>query len=135
MMTIRRKKLPVEEKQMKDVEYYIPEGKNVVVCKIWNCKYIAQDRIFKYTRDYEGINQEYEINDCYIGIAKCDPQDEFDEEFGKTLALTRAKAQRGRDINNAIYRYIKAKQKDINTLLTRAIHKVPNPREIYEDEE
>jgi hypothetical protein len=34
------------------------------------------------------------VNERYVGVAKCHEHDTFDEEFGKKLALARAKAKK-----------------------------------------
>jgi hypothetical protein len=46
------------------------------------------------------------INDHYVGIAKCHEGDTFDEEFGKKLALARAKAKKADAIHAKFFKFI-----------------------------
>ena len=57
------------EDTKKDIEFYVNKERGIVVCKIWNCSAIAQDRIYKYIKDYDvyAYDSEYRINDVYVG--------------------------------------------------------------------
>ena len=104
-----------------DVRYIVNKEKKTIVCCLQNCHEIAINRIIKYARDYfPGV--EYYISDNYIGIAKCAPEDTWDEEFGKKLALKRAKRKRSNAINNALYRYFDKTQMRLQNLMTYGIH-------------
>ena len=108
---------------MGDVSFRIDEKNKVVVCKITNCEDLAISRIDKYSYcDYHDMNM-YEIPDTFTGVARCNAYDKFDVEYGKKLALTRAKAKRGRAINAALYRYIKKAQRGLEDLKRYGIHR------------
>ena len=115
---------------MSDVSFRIDEKNKVVVCKITNCEDLAISRIDKYSYCgyiYNSIYDRvsYEIPNTFTGVARCNPYDKFDVEYGKKLALTRAKAKRGRAINATLYRYIKKAQRGLEDLERYGIHKVP----------
>lgn len=117
-----------------DIEYIVLKNKKTVVCRIWNCESIARERICKYTGDWSAINNLNAISDVFVGIAKCAPEDEFDIEFGKKLALTRAKEKRGKAINEVIYNYTADVRRNLDALMKYGIHEVPNPKKLYEEE-
>lgn len=87
-----------------NVTYYINEEAGVVVAKI-ECMHREPDEIvesisWKLRRSdsrMEGINtylagdnSRYELRPYYTGVAKCSPDDTFDIEVGKRIALARA---------------------------------------------
>ena len=108
---------------MSDIKFQIDEKNKVVICKLMNCKDIAEDRIWKYTNDFMG--RKYRIPNVFIGVARCAPEDEFNVEYGKKIALTRAKIKRSKAINNEIKAYIKRARKNLENLEKYGIHKVP----------
>lgn len=132
----------------RDVEFLVFEDKGVVVCKLHNCKYVAIKRIDKYTGgklvikmgnvNYRPSNLDYRpsnyyfIDDTFVGVAHCTPEDKFNLEYGKKLALTRAKAKRGRAINKVIEKYVADIQNRLARLIKEGIHKVPDEKEIDE---
>ena len=105
--------------QRNDIEYLIFEDKGVVVCKIWNCMYAAIRRIFKYTGDERNL-ASYKINDLYLGVARCSSEDTFDLEYGKKLALKRAKQNRRQAINYVVRKYMDHRKAELNTLEARS---------------
>ena len=113
---------------MNDMKFKVDKERGVVVCALYNCRYIAVNRIEKYCNDIivpvDWMPEEYYIHDTYIGIAKCAPEDEFDEEYGKRLALTRAKVKRNRAINNTIQKYIHKVAINVKRLATYGIHEI-----------
>lgn len=115
-----------------DLEYIIHPNKGVVICKIHNCEYIPLKRVLRYTNPSYSVcvSGELIIPDVFVGIARCNPDDKWDEEYGKKLALTRAKSKRGKAINFAIKTYIKRKEKELEVLKQYGIRDVPNPKEI-----
>ena len=113
-----------------DVIYKINKEKRTVVCIINGCEELASDRMYKYARHIEQRWLEFSIKRQYIGIAKCSPEDEWDEEKGKKLALIRAKRKRCRDINKMIYRVIDMMKREIADLEKYGIHKLPDENEV-----
>lgn len=112
-------------KNRNDISYKIDKENRIVICTIRNCKDIAINRITKYVWSYPGTWDEYFIRDRYVGVARCAEEDEWDEEYGKQLALLRAKRTRCHDINEKIQLCIKRMQKEIKDLQDYAIHEVP----------
>lgn len=109
---------------------YFPQ-KGVTVCKLFDCESDAANRILKYmdkvrTFTPSFIILKYMIKDVYIGVAKCSPEDTYDKAFGRKLALTKAKAKRGRAINASIKRFIKDFNNQLKALTTYGIHEVPD---------
>ena len=109
--------------------YKINKEKRVIVCTVTDCTHIATGRIYKYAKHYM---YEYAdiIKDKYVGVAKCSPEDEWDEEKGKRLALIRAKRKRSKDINRVITRAIQIMKREIEDLEKYAIHKIPDENEV-----
>ncbi len=126
-----------ENTKANDVEYFVFKNKGVVVCKLHNCKSLALDRISKYANVLCPVMDihKYFINDVFTGVAKCSPDDSFDLEYGKKLALTKAKASRGKAINNAINLFIKNLNKSINNLQVYGLHEVPNVKAFINGED
>lgn len=118
-----------------DVEYFVIKNKGVVVCKLHNCETIAADRIIKYTGMKIKNPYKYFIDNIFVGVAKCSPDDTFNEEYGKKLALTKAKASRGKAVNNMIKCFIEDKEKLLNRLKEHGIHEVPNVKAFLEEED
>ena len=108
----------------KDMEFKVYPDKGVVVCRLLNCEDVPIRRIVKYTNS-RFIPSKYLIDDVFVGIAKCAPEDTFNEELGKEIALAKAKHKRGRAINRAIQKYIEDTQRDIYNLKVYGIHDVP----------
>lgn len=112
-------------REQKDIEYFVNRERGIVVCKINKCSEIAIDRIRKYCKSDPWARRDYIIPYTFTGIAKCAPEDEFDEEYGKKLALLRAKQARGAAVNAMIYKYIDTLHMDIENLFDYAIHDIP----------
>ena len=76
-------------------KYLVNKEKGVCTCVISDCKYDAIDEI-KRMFGYSGtlllipMTKRYILNTKYVGIARCAPEDEFDENIGKKLAYERA---------------------------------------------
>ena len=108
----------------KDMEFKVYPDKGVVVCRLLNCEDVPIRRIVKYTNN-RFIPSKYLIDNVFVGIAKCAPEDTFNEERGKEIALAKAKCKRGKAINKAIQKYIEDTQRDIYNLKVYGIHDVP----------
>lgn len=109
-----------------DVEFIVNEEKGIVVCKIWDCGDIAFRRIQKYTgRTLSPFCLDYDINDVYVGVAKCSPEDTFNLGKGKKIALVKAKRKRGIAVNKAIAKYIADEKKKLQRLIDCGLHELP----------
>ena len=128
-----------EVEQGNDYEFLYFPKKGVVVCKLYNCEFTATDRIYKYMNkaikfEYDNI-KKYIIDDVFVGVAKCSPEDTYDKAFGRKLALTKAKAKRGRATNLAIRKFIKDFTTMLSTLTAYGVHEVPNIEKFLNGEE
>ena len=72
---------------MFDVEYFVNEEKKVVVAKITNC---YGDLCCDMCKVGFPPHSDFEIQDSFVGKAKCSPDDTFDVEKGKKIAFKRA---------------------------------------------
>ncbi len=115
-----------------DIRYIVNKNRRAVVCIITGCKYLASYRLYKYIPDWsKRYSDDCCIPDKYVGVAKCAPEDTWDEEFGKKLAFFKARKKRNRAINKAIEKQIKEIEKQVNNLKTLGIHPEPVWEEDY----
>ena len=106
--------MKIEYSKGGNIEYRIDE-ENRTVKAILYCSYRDPQMLFdKVVKNYikgNGTgpvavgwdNEKYYINDYYVGKAKCHPDDTFDVEFGKRLALARVKQKYQRAVNKSIF--------------------------------
>lgn len=102
-------------------EYKVNEEKRVVVCIIKTVDEVT-DRLWKYGF-YEPDRRDTRI---YKGVAKCAPEDEWDEVYGKRLAEYRAQRQRRSDVNKDIRDYMKKVRRNLRNLRTYGL--MANPK-------
>ena len=114
----------------RDIEYIVFKDKKIVACRLWECEDLATNRIFKYIEMGYAQKSKYKINNIYTGIAKCSEEDNFDIEQGKKIALTKARRERGRAINNTIKKYIKDIRKALDRLESEGIRPLPDLKEV-----
>lgn len=100
-----------------NLNFYVDEEKKIVVCKLEINQYVALKRIRKYSKHICVLRPEYyRIPGVFYGKAKCAPEDTFDIEVGKKIALDRAKAKRRTAINKAIDQYVQDLHDDIHSI-------------------
>lgn len=95
-------------------EYIVDKDKRTVVCILTTVDDIPS-RLEKYglaDEDYDDIVDTR----IYKGIAKCAPEDTWDEEYGKRLAEYRASRMRQVDVNNELKRFIRGISRCIDNL-------------------
>lgn len=117
-------------KKEDSVRYIINEEKRIVVALMEKCQwdliqYLNQkipnaDFLISGLSSYSG--KTLNIGDTYRGIAKCSPEDVFDEEIGKELASKRAKEK-----------YERAKSRVLENVAGMFIHNLQNA--IFEQKE
>jgi len=88
-------------------EIYIDEEKRTIVCVLTGAETEAISRIqkiinLKFETSLRAICGKSFINDKYVGKAKCDPGDEWNEELGIELAEARAYAKFNLAMYNAL---------------------------------
>jgi len=104
-------------------KYYVNEEKKVVVAIAENCTNLAIQKILrKYPvsrsallADENYFNKAF-MHDTYSAKAKCDPNDEFDVEFGKKLAKKRLEEKLEKYTKAAIERWKKQQIKLMNLI-------------------
>lgn len=88
----------------------VNEAKRTCAVILTNCEADAIRKMRKATRqfneDFFIRGERSFIEDKYVGIAKCAPEDVFDAEVGLTLARDRAYKQYNRAFDNEIARVI-----------------------------
>ena len=110
--------------------YYVNKEKRTVVCAIETSNDVC-DKIRKY-----GLNvpiKYYCEKKIFRGVAKCSPEDEWDEAVGRRLAERRAAEKRQNYVNNAIDRYVKKEIVRLNNLIEHGVLRYPNEVEIVEE--
>lgn len=104
-----------------NVTYYVNREKKTVVavirCDIGTPLYIF-DRMFDRFESVNGnrnlLDVHFDnfhienafINERYVGVARCHEGDIFDEEFGKKLALARARAKKADAVHANFFKFI-----------------------------
>ena len=118
---------------MVTTEFIVNEEKRTVVCIITTVDDMA-DRLAKYGLADDQYDDIEDIR-VYKGIAKCCPQDTWDESFGKKLAEWRAARKRQVDINNEIYDFIYSMDDRLEALERYGRLKDPTPPKGYWEED
>ena len=73
-------------------KFYVNEKKRRVVCVLPVNKYMISLYLNDIMTNHLYLNGIPKLNDRYIGVAKCHEEDTWDEEVGKLLAYSKAKA-------------------------------------------
>ena len=99
-------------KQNDEIRYIINEEKRTVVCLIKVQPTLTADIVDKYLEASNlnrtcGLDIDF-LGETFRGIAKCHPEDKWDEEVGCELARKRAEKRADRAINNELSAYVKS---------------------------
>lgn len=104
-------------------KFFVDEKKRTVVC-VMTARNDVPARLMKY-----GLSHicYFDTHDCvYKGIAKCAPDDEWDEAYGRHLAEYRAARARQLDVNRQLNSYIKKYSRCLNNLKNYGLLKDPH---------
>lgn len=106
-------------------EFKINKEKRTVVCIIR-----ADDDIYNIIHKYyHDDNMETTLipfeSKIYKGIAKCSPEDEWNEAYGKSLAEYRAMRKRQVYVNNELKRFYRKKMISLTKLISHGFLKTP----------
>ena len=107
-------------------EFKINKEKRTVVCIIR-----TKDDIYNIIRKYYHDNGMMETilipfeSKIYKGIAKCSPEDEWNEAYGKRLAEYRAMRERQVYVNNELKRFYRKKMINLTKLISHGFLKTP----------
>lgn len=123
-----------ERKDMKDMkvktEFYVNEKKRTIACVIFTKNEVI-DRLRRYgIYDYYTIDLSEECE--YVGIAKCAPEDVWDENYGRKLAEYRAMERRRKDVNRKINTYLEFARKRLDNLNSYGKIKTSRPPQMPE---
>lgn len=114
---MKRERVKLIHDSQDKVSFFVDKEKNIVICKLETQQWVAEDRIMKYAKYAEPRDCSwYAIPAVYYGRAKCAPEDTFDVEVGKKIALDKAKAKRRKAINKALELYKQDLLKDIELI-------------------
>ncbi len=106
-------------------EFKVNAEKRTVLCIITAINDVPI-RLAKYglaDEDYDNIDFDIRI---YKGIARCAPEDTWDESYGKKLAEYRASCERRTDVNNELKAYINDISRRIDNLYDYGLMKDPH---------
>lgn len=120
------------ENRMVETKFEINKEKRTVVCIITAINDIP-NRLEKYNladSEYDDIALDVRI---YKGIAKCAPEDEWDEKYGKRLAEYRASRERQVDVNNELRSYYLQVTKNLDKLATFGLMRDPHKPRLEEE--
>ena len=104
---------------MGNVNYIVNKDKRTVACVLSGCEDVAKHRVLKYLRTENCDMFCYDplyIDNEFVGVAKCAPEDVFDEEYGKRLAFARARQKRDKAVNAVVHETMLHLVNTLNTL-------------------
>lgn len=111
-------------------EYKINKDKRTIVCIITTIDEIPR-RLEKYglfDDENYGDDQDIYIR-TYKGIARCAPEDEWDETYGKRLAEYRAAKARKNSVNAELKKFTAKMLRKIDTLYDHGMMREPHKPE------
>lgn len=119
-------------------EYKVNRDKGTVTCIITTTedfmskiiKHGFGDVFDRFGFTYDNWNDDSFDVRKYIGVAKCSPEDEWDELYGKQLAEYRAMKKRRADINKDLNDFVRRTYNNIDNLRDHGMLKeIRKPRE------
>ena len=106
-------------------EFFVNEERRTVACVLTVANDVPR-RLKKYgLADELYDNIGYDIRE-YKGLAKCAPEDEWDEDYGMRLAEYRAEKARQIDVNNELKHFMKNINRCIDNLYDYGLMKNPH---------
>ncbi len=110
-------------------EFKINREKGVIVCIVRTREDILE--IFRkyHCLDFLGYIKFYEEK-VYKGIARCAPEDKWDETYGKRLAEYRAMMKRRKSVNKEIKKIWRDTSRKLNDLYKYGFLKAPKEPEM-----
>lgn len=107
------------------VRFIVKENDGVVVAVAHGCERLAVEEIFKKCNHAHLIGldcRDYVINDTYRAVAKCSPEDAWDEETGKEIARKRLYAKIDSIVARKLSRFAEDMQELADEAKKRAAH-------------
>ena len=107
-----------------EAKYKINKENRTVTCIITTkedflsriIKYGFAEPFYRLPFELDNLREEDLDIRTYVGVAKCSPEDEWDEEYGKHLAEYRATIKRKADINNEITAFVNRMNTNIDNI-------------------
>lgn len=114
-----------------ETRFYVNEKKRTIACVIF-----TRDEVFDRCWRYGIYDSDTVISmprECeYVGVAKCAPEDTWDENYGRKLAEYRAMEIRRKDVNRKINAYIEFANKRLENLNAYGKIKTSRPPQMPE---
>lgn len=103
--------------------YKVNRKNDVCTAIICDCELDALNEFYKQTQFDIALKRPdlFLMDDKFIGTAKCDPLDEFDEKIGKNLAFQRAYEKYVRQKKRILFniaKYVEHRSEMIKTFVT-----------------
>lgn len=109
--------------------FKIDKKNRVVVCIIETSAWDVFDKLDKYDLAY-GFDVKPQDTKRFVGVAKCAPEDEWDESYGKKLAEYRASTKRKNYVNRCLMNHADKIVNNINHLINFGFLKDCRPPKI-----
>lgn len=110
-------------------EYEVNKEKRTIVCIMTTVNDVPR-RLEKYgLADGDYDEKDFDVR-VYKGIAKCAPDDTWDETYGRRLAEYKAAHARQVDVNNELKAYIKGVSRCVDNLYDYGLLKDPHRPEM-----
>lgn len=108
--------------------YYVNEDKRTIVCTITNCERSLIEKVRKRMGSHFGDYFRFRgdrsyIADKFVGKAKCNPLDTWDEQTGMDIARERA-----------LRKFNRAFNRELTDVIVRLEDLVPELDSLYKDE-
>jgi len=107
---------------MSKVHYIVKKDERVVVCVISDTEDYFMDYMVRHMYENNHLitgrwHDKYFLKNSYSGVARCAPDDEWNEEIGRKIAFNKAKEK----LNNAFFKrakaYVNAADSEFNQLI------------------
>ena len=110
-------------------EFRVNKEKRTIVCIITTFDDVPR-RLGKYGLADDRYDENKSDMRVYKGVAKCAPEDEWDEAYGRRLAEYRAARARQVDVNNELKDFIHGISRCIDNLYDYGLMKHPHKPEL-----
>ena len=112
---------------MLESKYIINKEKRTIVCLLTTTGEF-KEKLEKYGFHDYSVDWYNDVA-IYTGVAKCAPEDEWDENYGKQLAEYRAHRARQAQVNEKLKKYMKRMARCIDNLYDYGLIKDPHKPE------
>jgi len=120
------------------MRYVVNKEKKVVVALMEDTMYNAIDFLeanYNKQESRYAYDRRDEMQNRYVGIARCDNEDDFDVEYGKKLAKARARYKHDFDFTNIVRNHFKRVERAANIMLTKVDFKIKSAEKYIKEAE